>query len=419
MSPDFDSIFKSLNLQWPLAIVGMGLSGNSCLRLLVAAGIPRSQILSFDESKLADFHSPEELLQIGKPKTLCVSPGVSLETPWVKDFLESGGNLTSELEIAFAFLTSEKIIAVTGSVGKSTTVAMIGSGAPNSFVGGNYGVPLADYVTALVQGKRQPADFIVLELSSYQLENFSNYRSDVAILTSLNPNHLERYPNKESYYQTKLRIFSSNSHLKIANASGGDIAFVKDPTILKIDRKSIPKSSVGSLSGHNLDNLSLALKVADFYGWPNEKILAFKGLQHRMENCGVHKEVLFINDSKATTMDSVLQAHLSTRDHFPKKIIHLLLGGRDKNLPWTELSSLKSDQNTQFWFFGEFGAQAQEKSTLKGTVFRTLSACLDELQMKVKMDEIVLLSPGGTSLDEFKNFEDRGNFFKDWISTKF
>jgi UDP-N-acetylmuramoylalanine--D-glutamate ligase len=419
MSPDAQSPLNSLPLDLPVAIVGMGLSGKAALRLLLTAGIPREQIFTFDQKAEAEFHNPEELFKKVSPKTLCISPGVPLSTPWIQSALKRGVRLTSELELAFCFLSNEKIISITGSVGKSTTTAMIGSACDSVFVGGNFGNPLADYLSDILEKKISRVQFIVLELSSYQLENFKNFRTDVAVLTSLNANHLERYPTMADYYETKLKIFSRTSGLKIANKSGGDIHFVKDKTVQFVDRHLFPGVKAAVIGSHNYDNLAMALTVAKYFGQSSEKILAFKGLSHRMENCGEHSGILFVNDSKATTMDSVLQAALSIRESYPERRIHLLLGGRDKNLPWHRLADMKDDGNMAFWFFGEFGPTARTQSGLSGEVSANLSLCLKNLKPFLKGTDAVLLSPGGTSLDEFKNFEERGEHFKKWVSTEF
>jgi UDP-N-acetylmuramoylalanine--D-glutamate ligase len=419
MSPDANSPLKSLSLDLPLAIVGMGVSGKAALRLLLAAGIPREQIFTFDQKAEAEFKNAEELLKKARPRTLCVSPGVPLASPWIQSALQSGIQLTSELELAFCFLSTEKIISITGSVGKSTTTAMIAAACESVFVGGNFGNPLANYVSDLLENKISRAQFLVLELSSYQLENFKNFRTDVAVLTSLNANHLERYPNLAAYYETKLKIFSGSPDLKVANRSGGDMHFVKDKTIQFVDRHLFPGVKAAVIGSHNYDNLAIALTVANFLGLKTEKIISFKGLAHRMENCGEHSGILFVNDSKATTIDSVLQAALALRQSYPHQKIHLLLGGRDKNLPWHRLADMKDDSNIVFWFFGEFGPTARTQSGLSGEVSANLNLCLKNLKPFLKKSDVVLLSPGGTSLDEFKNFEERGEQFKKWISTEF
>ncbi len=430
---------SSLQLPLPIAIVGLGLSGLAAKNLLLTLGLDSSQILTFDEKSPADFQNHEDLLKFGKPKTFCVSPGVPLQQSWIQSALADGVQLTSELELAFACLQNEQVIAITGSVGKSTTTSILGAGARaidlGSFTGGNLGVPLADYSREILEGKRSRAQWLVLELSSYQLENFKNLKSKVSILTHLSPNHLERYHSLAHYYQTKLELFRHTTEFAILNRSGGHIASMIDPiqkTNPKIkwtwtDRndpivKKMMTEKPALVGSHNLDNLAMAFTAAHYLQWPSqayEAMLRFPGLPHRLENCGWHQGILFLNDSKATAIDSVLQAVQSVRQEFPKSEIHLLLGGKDKNLPWEEIASLGRQLGMRFYFFGEVGSKAQTESGLSGPVHSKLAQCLAHVRSQLNSGDIVLFSPGGTSLDEFKNFEERGQYFKNWISSEF
>jgi UDP-N-acetylmuramoylalanine--D-glutamate ligase len=154
-----------------------------------------------------------------------------------------------------------------------------------------------------------------------------------------------------------------------------------------------------------------------------DKLFAFKGLPHRMENLGNLKTALFVNDSKATTIESVLTAVKGVLGQFSQtQNLFLLLGGKDKNLPWKELSVLQSDDRIKPYFFGACAVLAKDQSHLEGPLFKSLEACLDALKIDLAQPEylntknIVLLSPGGTSLDEFKSFEHRGCFFKEKVT---
>ena len=414
----------------PIAIVGMGLTGDALLKMLLAAGIQRDQIKTFDGKKPADYSDPEKLLAEFKPQSLAVSPGIPLSQKWIQDFKKTG-KVTSELELATYFLKSEKIISITGSLGKSTTTALLAAGAgavdSHAFHGGNFGIPLANYVTAVLQGKSR-SEYVILELSSFQLENYKNLKSDISLLTFLSSNHLERYKNREEYYETKLSLFEKTKEIAFLNSHSSDIsklqneltARFKNLKLVFVDRDFFRKKESRTpkiIGDHNLDNLAMVYAVADYLKWPEKSlkaILEFPGLAHRLENCGIHQEILFLNDSKATALDSVLEAAHSVVGNQ----IHLLLGGRDKNLPWEDLSILKNSR-FQFHFFGEFGESAQKKSGLPGSLSPTLKSCLAELKKILKPQDVVLLSPGGTSFDEFTGFEDRGNYFKKWVLSEF
>jgi UDP-N-acetylmuramoylalanine--D-glutamate ligase len=433
------SEFLDLQIPLPIAIIGLGRSGESAKKLLLSLGVGPEQIFTYDQKLPADYQDHKLLLVTGKPKSLCISPGVPLQQDWIQRAQKQGLRMTSELELAHAFLTSERVLSVTGSVGKSTTTSILGAGAQaldkNCFIGGNLGTPLAEYSEALIRGARPRAQWVILELSSYQLENFRNLKSEVSLLTHLSPNHLERYRDLSHYYETKVQLFKQTTKTGILNRSGGHISSLissiqksnpglnwiwtdhRDPQFKKL--MTIKPALVGA---HNQDNLAMAFAAARSLGWPEEafhKMLRFPGLEHRLENCGIRQGILFLNDSKATSIESVIQAVESVRGENPEKRVHLLLGGKDKGLPWHQITSFKSDQNLLSSFFGEVGPKAKTESGLSGQVYLSLKDCLHGLKVEVQKGDIVLFSPGGTSLDEFKNFEERGQFFKSWVLLEF
>lgn len=409
------------------ALIGMGKSGESALRLLRARGVPDSDLLTFDDSPgRARFHNPDDLLSFAKELVLVVSPGYPLTKEWFTRALSSGARLTSEIGLAVEHLTSEKIIAVTGSVGKSTTVALLAEGlrsfSPRSFVGGNFGVPFCDYALSSLLGAAR-ADWVVLELSSFQLENCGNLRPDFSGITSFTPNHMERYENLTHYYSTKWSLVERTAGLTLLNGASPELTrwAANHPGRWRIaDRKSPSLShfsleTSALLGTHNLDNLALAAELALVSGWPPSSIDAmkrFSGLPHRLENAGLMNGVLCINDSKATAIESVLTA-VRGLDTQPGTL-WVLVGGRDKNLPWVDLSSLGSPRR-KFVFFGECGEKARASSGLQGAVYPSLKTALKAVRDQIPAGDCLLLSPGGSSLDEFKNFEERGDCFKEWV----
>ncbi|WP_413576451.1 UDP-N-acetylmuramoyl-L-alanine--D-glutamate ligase [Bdellovibrio sp. HCB290] len=419
------------NLKVPIAIVGMGKSGDAAKRLLIACGVSSENILTFD-GKLdsANYSDASKLMSEGKPQTLVVSPGVPLAAPWIKDAQSKGIAITSEISLACSCLSTEKLIGVTGSVGKSTTVSLIQAGleafSKTGFVGGNLGIPFASYAADVVEKKRPVADWVVLELSSYQLENCAGLQLDHSAITYFTSNHLERYDSIEHYYQTKWNILGITRKTMLLNSEGGDLIEYskgKTPTPqLKIiskndsDLQSYQLQKAQLIGQHNQDNLALATALCREAGWPNSAIEGmknFKGLSHRLENLGSIKGVRFINDSKATAMDSVVIAATAASDTLVSGgTLFQLLGGRDKNLPWEQLSTLSKLPRAEFVFFGECRQVAQTKSGLAGNSFARLDEAIEYVLSKVKSGDTVLLSPGGTSWDEFKSFEDRGDFFK-------
>lgn len=432
-------LLKTLSLNPPYAIVGLGITGSSLLRLLEKMDVPAKEICTFDKNDpRAQFKNPQQMISEFQPKTMFVSPGVPLATDWIRNFEAGGGRISSELELAFGFLTKEKTIAITGSIGKSTTTALIGAAihsfSPQSFVGGNLGTPLADYALALLNKTLPVADYVVLELSSYQLENFKNLSVDVSVLTYLSPNHLERYKGLDDYYQTKLGLLRHTKSFVVVNKDGGDnltllsMKTFDDISLFWTSRQSplIKKYDLDQaqmIGEHNLENLAMAAQVAEIFQWPEgsfQAIKNFAGLPHRLENCGTYNDIQFINDSKATAMDPVLQATLSVISLVSEKNhLRLLLGGRDKGMPWDQLGQLGQNKKIKFTFFGEFAESAKLATKLPGNTHKHLKSALDEVFSEAVAGDLVMLSPGGTSLDEFKGFEDRGNYFKAYLKSYF
>ncbi|WII72971.1 UDP-N-acetylmuramoyl-L-alanine--D-glutamate ligase [Bdellovibrio sp. 22V] len=419
------------NLKTPIAIVGMGKSGDAAYKLLQHFGFAKESLFTFDgKLETAHFKDPEAMMATAQPQTLVVSPGVPLTAGWIQKARQNGVKITSEISLAAACLTSEKLIGVTGSVGKSTTVSLLGAGLESfshtGFVGGNLGIPFCEYALQVVEGKRPAADWVVLELSSYQLENCEGLKLDYSAITYFTSNHLERYESLQHYYDTKWSILSLTKNAMFLNSEGGDLVeYYKtngDHEQVKIISKNDPAMAALHLEKalligqHNQDNLALASALALEAGWPKSSVEAmknFKGLAHRLENVGTYKGIRFINDSKATAMDSVLIATTAAYDTLANQgKLYLLLGGRDKNLPWQDLIPLKNFKGMEFIFFGECRVIAQNKSLLPGKAFARLEEALHYALQEAKEKDTVLLSPGGTSLDEFKSFEDRGNFFK-------
>ncbi|KYG66759.1 UDP-N-acetylmuramoylalanine--D-glutamate ligase [Bdellovibrio bacteriovorus] len=418
------------NLKTPIAIVGMARSGEAAKQLLLLNGVDPSLILTFD-TKLptANFNDPQVLMDQGKPMTLVVSPGVPLGLDWIQRAKTTGVKITSELSLACSCLESEKIIGVTGSVGKSTTVSLIGAGlqafSSSGFVGGNLGIPFSQYAVEVLEGKRSRADWVVLELSSYQLENCENLRLEFSAITYLTSNHLERYDSLEDYYQTKWNILSMTAKNMFLNSGGGDLVSYSEknasPKVRVVSKddvllKSLHLEEARLIGKHNQDNLALAATIALAAGWPQKAFDGMKnfgGLVHRLENVGNFKSIRFINDSKATAMDSVLIAAEAAHQTKEKNgRMFMLLGGRNKSLPWQDLASLKNYSDCVFVFFGECRDLAKEKSGLPGSSYEKLGEALDHVFKEARAGDTVLLSPGGTSWDEFKSFEDRGDFFK-------
>ncbi len=418
----------------PIALIGMGLSGQSAHALLQARGIPNNKLVTFDKDpSLGEFQCEKKMLQKANPRTLIVSPGIPLSTPWIQTFAkQEGHHISSELSLALEDISDEKIIGVTGSLGKSTVVSLLGAGLETSrlpyCMGGNIGIPLGDYALALRKKKRERAQWIVLELSSFQLENSKGLECDYGVFTYFAPNHLERYKDLNVYYACKWSLTRHTKKKMFGNARGGDlkkyaqnhisIPFVwsKEDTFTQEEWKHAKL-----LGKHGKDNLALASTIAKNCGWPEsykKGMLDFSGLPHRMENVGQYKNISFINDSKSTTIQSIRTAVESLGQEQGKKTI-LLLGGRDKNLPWEELQYLHSLPNLYCVFFGESAQKIKTRTGMEGMECSSLASAMENIPSITKPGDTVLLSPGGTSYDEFKNFEERGQAFSNLAKKHF
>ena len=419
-------------MQTTFVIIGIGKSGTAAKNLLLAGGTPSDSVFSFDEKNPAAQFTQWDQIQALPVGTLVVSPGVSLASSQITALKAKGWKITSEINLACAYLTDEVVIGITGSVGKSTVTSLLGEALINddldAFVGGNLGTPFAEYALQLIT-KKKKAKYIALELSSYQLENCADLKLDYSAITFLSSNHLERYPSLDSYYLTKCEIGKKTKNICVLNESSKDLVQyrtrIEGKTELVSYQKSNDKAFIEKsqlIGEHNLDNLAVALRLAKHLKLSPlalEAMTQFKGLSHRLETVGVINGNLYINDSKATSMDSVLVATQAALTKTAKtKTLFLLLGGKDKNLPWYELNQLSQHANISFIFFGQCGEVAQLRSQLVGALYTKLGDAVKSIFKNIQPDDVVLLSPGGTSLDEFKNFEERGNYFKDLVNQK-
>ena len=416
-------ILYSMNLNQikkPVCIVGLGKSGNSAYQFLLAAGLAPNDVITFDQkdsSAQLKQWSELDLLSVG---TLVVSPGVPLKSPEIQALIKKGWVITSEINLATSILNSEKVIGITGSVGKSTVTSLLGTAVlqddPHAFVGGNLGTPFCDYALKILKGGSR-ANWIVLELSSYQLENSNNLKLEYSAITYLSPNHLERYGSLDEYYLTKCQIGKMSAKGCVINSESKDLMRYQNKITGQVWPTVIRDVSIALIGKHNQENYLLAEKLANLMGLSASALKAmseFKGLAHRLETVGRWNDILFINDSKATAMDSVLVAAEAALSQ-TQKTMHLLLGGKDKNLPWDQLNQLQKNNRIQFYFFGHCGELAKQKSGLHGEVFTNLDLACQAVFKSATAKDVVLLSPGGTSLDQFKNFEERGQYFKDLI----
>jgi len=405
---------------------------------------------------------------------LCPSGGVSLDLPLVIEARKRGLPLSNDSQI-FLDVAPCKVIGITGSAGKTTTTTLVGRMAEAAvkdesgrmkdkttdvlqpsflnlhpsrvFVGGNIGSPLVDVVDDM-----KPEDLAVMELSSFQLEIMTR-SPQVAAILNITPNHLDRHGTMAAYTAAKARILAFQSTDDVAVLGHEDPGawslmgqtrgqllsfgmgplpeqvsgtFYRDEMLYLLDRQTeiplMPKSLIGLRGEHNLQNVLAACAIAAAVGLPAEAMRAavegFTGVAHRLEFVRRWGGADWYNDSIATAPERAMAAIRS----FDEPLV-LLAGGRDKKLPWADFADLVHRRVDHLILFGEAVELIRQAVGESGTGERpytiTRCPCLkDAVQAAnalVEPGDVVLLSPGGTSYDEFRDFEARGEAYRTWV----
>jgi UDP-N-acetylmuramoylalanine--D-glutamate ligase len=340
------------------------------------------------------------------------SPGVPDAAAPVAAARARGIEVVSEIELG-ARLLPNPLIGVTGTNGKTTTTALLGAilaaGDVPVEVAGNIGRPL----TALV-GAVEAEAWIVCELSSFQLEDVATLRPRVAVLTNLEPDHLDRHGTYEAYARTKLRIFERQLEEDVAVVPRGfrevpgaarRVEFAGDDALPAAPR--IP-------GAHNRENAAAATAAARAIGVPDaavaEALATFPGVEHRIEEVATVSGVLYVNDSKATNAAAALRALAS----FPGRRKHVILGGRGKAEPYDVLAAAFGDRDRAY-LIGEAAPQIAAALDSAGVTYvrsETLEQGLADAASAADVSDVVLLSPACASFDQFTSFEHRGEEFR-------
>lgn len=411
------------------AVLGFGKSGKSAFKLLKKLGYENIDI--FDDGKDSRYPGIDTYKDIYS-KTV-VSPGVDVNRrPNIPQ------KITSEAELAFEAMNDDaKIVAVTGTNGKSTTTHLTAQILNNAGVKavacGNIGFPFGEAV------EDQSVKVFVVELSSFQIELLNRFRSEAACVINVTQDHLDRYGTMDNYYEAKLKLlkFITNDGLFFAGVDKKIKTFADNYKFLskyidnnlavypKLKNKVLDFGSFTvdtfyfNLYGrHNLINLSFALGlasgIAKFEGDVTEYIKDLTGMPHRTALVGIYNGVSYINDSKGTNVDSVVTALESAI-----KPTYLLIGGRDKKSDYTTLAPLINKSVKRVCYFGE--AAGLIKSQLS-PIINAEESSFEHLEEAVKFctetaeeGATVLLSPACTSFDEFENYEDRGDKFAAFV----
>src|SRR6266571_3958588 len=373
---------------------------------------------------------------------IVVSPGVPVDAPPLVQARALGEAVIGEIELAAQFLPGP-IVAITGSNGKTTTTTLTGeimtaAGLP-ALVGGNIGTPaisLAD--------RAKPETVIVLEVSSFQLETIQTFRPKVAVVLNVTPDHLDRHRTLEIYVDAKARIFENQQASDFAVLNADDLtcvamgartraqvfwfsrqkevqhgACVREGNIVFRDqsgpREIMQVSEIPLKGAHNLENILAAVCAGMLMGCAPEKIRQavcdFKAVEHRLEFVATIQGVDYYNDSKATNVDATIKA----LESFPANI-HLILGGKDKGSDYTLLNDLLRQRVKRVYTIG--AAAAKIESQIKGVEVvhaDTVENALRKANAVAEPGDVVLLAPACASFDQFKNYEQRGQVFKEIV----
>jgi UDP-N-acetylmuramoylalanine--D-glutamate ligase len=386
------------------------------------------------------------LLTFRRQDLIVVSPGVPLDTPVLTQVRGFGLPVIGELELAAHFLQG-RMLAITGSNGKTTTTTLVGeilkAAGLDTLVGGNIGVP----VVSLIE-ESKPESWNVLEVSSFQLESTVEFRPAIAAILNITPDHLDRHGSFENYAHAKERIFIEQKpeDAVVLNAENERAAqsaqrapsrvfwfsierpvergaWVEDGWLVYREAKDKPVEKIMPLAGislkgeHNVENVLAAVCCARLAGVAAEVIRGavekFKAVEHRLEFVAQINGIDYYNDSKATNVDATAKAISA----FPGGI-HLILGGKDKNSDYTQLSGLLRERVRAVY---TIGAAAQKiESHLRGVISlhscETLERAVAAASSAARPGEIVLLAPACSSFDQFSSYEHRGRVFKQLVN---
>ncbi len=433
-----------------VVVLGFGRSGQAATRLLLVLGAkvivsearPREKLSA---SVLKNFEEQGVIFETGghRPETLSqadlvvVSPGVpKAQYACAK---RAGIPVWGELELAYRFLSpGKKIVAITGTNGKTTTTAMVADilrlSGHRVFIGGNYGTPLCEFLLA-----GEKADYVVLEVSSFQLETIETFRPQVAVILNITPDHLERYRDFEEYTLTKARIYANQGRedwvilpeelpAPLPFPPGKVYFFGKNPRFgarvvpggfyLHLEEGEEFYSFAGfkPLGDHNRLNFAVAALAARLAGAAKEgvkeAVRAFVGFPHRLEFIGSFGGVYFVNDSKATNVDATKKA----LEGISAPIV-LILGGKHKGATYRPLISLIKEKVKLLILMGESRyVMAEDLHGLVETkIVENLEEAVAVAISEAVAGDTVLLSPAAASFDQFENYQERGDVFRELV----
>jgi UDP-N-acetylmuramoylalanine--D-glutamate ligase len=439
-----------------VTILGLGRSGLACARELAAMGCR----LILSDTREADILAPlvgeladgDVRIEGGGHSSACldadvivISPGVPVDLPIVQAALADGVPVLGELELAYQLRSEVPYVAVTGTNGKTTTTSLVGellkAAGVTTLVGGNIGTPLVSLL-------REPAEIIVAEVSSFQLETVETFRPKVAAFLNFTDDHLNRHGNRETYWEMKKRVFLNQTpeDWAVLNmddphvaALAGTLAarefhfsaqrqlprgvYVQDDWIVVGSELGVlpvlPLAEIQLRGRHNLENVLAAVGIAAALTLQVEPvrraISTFKGVEHRTELVRRVADVLWVNDSKGTNYASSVKAIES----FSESLV-LIAGGRDKGGAIQEWVEAITRRVRHVVLMGEaapyFERVLKQAGYTAFTPVKSLSEAVDAAREIARAGDVVLFSPACTSFDQFTSYEERGRAFKSLVN---
>ena len=379
-------------------VLGLARSGQAAVAALERRGV---RVVGADR----DLGNDDDVSLLSGVELLVKSPGVPGEAVLVVEARLRSIPVWSELELGSRVLENP-LVAVTGTNGKTTTSELLGVmlGAP---VAGNVGVALSE-----LDGAVEPGSWVVVEASSFQLENVDTFRPRVAVLLNLEPDHLDRHPSFEAYAAAKLRVFE--------NQELGDVAVVpRDFRAIPGEARRVdfdagdPLPAEPLIPGvHNRENAAAATVAARATGATEEEIARalrdFPGVPHRLEPVTERDGVLFVNDSKATNVAAALRA-LAAYD----RPLVLIAGGKAKGESFEPLAEAARGRVERAFLIGEAAPQlAEALDEVPHETSGDLGTAVTAAAAAASSGDVVLLSPACASYDQFRDFEERGDEFR-------
>lgn len=434
-------------------VLGLGKSGRAIAQLLRENGF---NVLISEEAAYPNVSAlrfaPGIEVEVGGHSQkvfscgFCVkSPGIFPSSPILSEAKKRGIPVFSELEVALSFMPKGvRVFAVTGTNGKTTTTSLLGEVLKENalqenkgrrvYVCGNIGSPVSKYACEVKKG-----DDVVIEVSSYQLEDSTFFRPHYACILNVTPDHLDHHGGMKNYIKAKAKVFKNQRTNDVLVVNGADTVCVElvekargrvlafsthpkhwlktnvffdgDELIFSEGHQIRPPQLKGI---HNVENAMaaslMALAAGVGAGTIQKVFNRFQAMEHRIEQFAYHRGVIYVNDSKATNLDSTITALKS----FEKcNNLWLILGGRDKGASYEVLIPYLKDYCKRVLTIGE--AMDKIERELKGypvTRCATLAAAVEAAMAGAKKGDVVLLSPACSSFDQFKDYEERGRVFK-------